>query len=619
MPANELDMVGRFIEECRLSFAQDPLASLAMPWEIGVFRDIFKSTTDDGLRVEMPPLLGHKRSLDTSHGPECASGTDKRPCYIQAIAFSSRRTRHLDAVSQREVTLGKWLMAISSDLFASQVGQDLVLLDVEDRLEYLYEVMGGKSSATLTKRVGQFTQYLRHCQTMKQPPFPLDKMKLRDYIQSIRLGPGSHSRVSGFVECVTFLIHVLGFDIDQSLLRDPWLKGIQRELQTERPPRRQARPLLCQEIIRLEDMLADRSLTLQDRYACGAILFGIYARARASDLRHISTLTIDPGATIGTGYIEASTYRHKNRRLGNAAGLPLLLIAPMKGLGPRSWGMDFVEVAAKTGLSLEKSEELEAPLLPAPTANGVWSDRSVTSTELAAWLCKLLGLPEAVGKPTSHSIKTTVLSMVVKWGGNPDNLLVLGHHEPRQRGLGMVHVYGRDIQAAPLREMERCLCDIREGRFFPDLTRSGMVPAKGGDTPYEPVQPLPRATERSPDPPVAPSEAAPSNSPASCGSSSDSSSDTSSDDVAVLCRGQVDPPPCCSVYRHRRTKTLHLLPLGGTAFVCGRKLSDDHAQFEGPILSSAQKCAQCESGRPLRTIAGLVDALDGAAARRRVG
>ena len=37
----------------------------------------------------------------------------------------------------------------------------------------------------------------------------------------------------------------------------------------------------------------------------------------------------------------------------------------------------------------------------------------------------------------------------------------------------MTHVYSRDAIAAPVRELQRVLTEIREGRFKPDETRSG--------------------------------------------------------------------------------------------------------------------------------------------------
>ena len=77
-----------------------------------------------------------------------------------------------------------------------------------------------------------------------------------------------------------------------------------------------------------------------------------------------------------------------------------------------------------------------------------------------------------------------------------DVSLILGHHAPRQRGLGMVHVYGRDVQAAPLREMERCLREIREGHFRPDATRSGMFAGHNGSAVVTAKGPVPSEPAR---------------------------------------------------------------------------------------------------------------------------
>ena len=146
----------------------------------------------------------------------------------------------------------------------------------------------------------------------------------------------------------------------------------------------------------------------------------------------------------------------------------------MKGLGNRSWCTDFVQVSEASGLPLSRFTDGEGPLLPAPSPESRWGSRGVTSSELGEWMCSILASPDAL-KPTSHSLKATMLSILVKWGCNPDTVLILGHHAPRQRGLSMVHTYGRDVQAAPIRELERCLSDVRTGRFRPDCSRSGMV------------------------------------------------------------------------------------------------------------------------------------------------
>ena len=179
------------------------------------------------------------------------------------------------------------------------------------------------------------------------------------------------------------------------------------------------------------------------------------------------SVTVNHGDEPGTGYLEMATYAHKMRRAGNAMGMPLLLIAPLKGVGQRSWGEDFI-VLGGGGVAPCPSGGGGRPPSPGPNGPGA-TGRS--RQQRWAGLLQCTGQPDV---PTSHSLKATMLSFLAKWGCKPDVSLILGHHAPRQRGLGMVHVYGRDVQAAPLRELERCLQDIRAGRFRPDAARSGM-------------------------------------------------------------------------------------------------------------------------------------------------
>ena len=236
-------------------------------------------------------------------------------------------------------------------------------------------------------------------------------------------------------------------------------------------------------------------------------------------------------------------------------------------------------------------------------------------------MSSILASPD-VTKPTSHSLKATMLSMLVKWGCNPDSVLILGHHAPRQRGLSMVHTYGRDVQAAPLRELERCLADVRSGRFRPDCSRSGMITESIPVVAFGPSLPSAVCTAGS-DTQHLPEASAPGDAcevPPTSSDSESSTSDTSSDEIDIL--GRFSGPHSvwregCIVHRHKRTKTLHLLPAGCQAFICGRQCSQDHVVHNGPILSPAQKCQQCETGRPIRSAEGLIEAFDRAKAWRR--
>ena len=56
-----------------------------------------------------------------------------------------------------------------------------------------------------------------------------------------------HSVFAGFVELVTFLRHVLGFECDTAAVNHPWIQGVLRSKRVSRPARKQSRPLLVAE------------------------------------------------------------------------------------------------------------------------------------------------------------------------------------------------------------------------------------------------------------------------------------------------------------------------------------------------------------------------------------
>ena len=192
-----------------------------------------------------------------------------------------------------------------------------------------------------------------------------------------------------------------------------------------------------------------------DRYAAGCILFGTYSRSRVGDLACIEQYIIDVHRTDQghVGYIDLRTSSHKTRATSNALGLNLALVAPVRGLGPLEWGMQFIEVAKKAGLPLDK-RNLKEPLLPAPSLEGGWSDRPISSKEVKLWLHAMLSeLTDFCGDNlTEHCIKASTLSMLSRYGASEGVRMVLGHHSMRNKSS--LEAYSRDIQAYPLRVLE---------------------------------------------------------------------------------------------------------------------------------------------------------------------
>ena len=73
----------------------------------------------------------------------------------------------------------------------------------------------------------------------------------------------------------------------------------------------------------------------------------------------------------------------------------------------------------------------------------------------------------------THSLKATVLSWLAKRGIPRDVRAALGYHAKAVDGTEVV--YGRDNMAAPLRTMVGVICEVSEGSFRPDATKSGML------------------------------------------------------------------------------------------------------------------------------------------------
>eukprot|EP00435_Cladocopium_sp_Y103_P073992 s288_g46.t1 len=226
-----------------------------------------------------------------------------------------------------------------------------------------------------------------------------------------------------------------------------------------RKEKRQARVLTVQEVQALELTLLDETEEIADRYAAGAFLFCLYSRSRLSDLRKVRGYykdILESNGTI-TGYLEFRTRSHKTSRLVAKQGLAMPLVAPVWGLLSPPWGLTFARVAS----------------LASETGTGTWQGRAVTTTEAGNWVRSLLSkrLGE-IDYTTIHALKSTPLSWCAKAGLDQPTRLLLGHHTT---GKQSADVYARDVLAAPLREFDTVLQNIRNGSLRPDATRSGMV------------------------------------------------------------------------------------------------------------------------------------------------
>ena len=132
----------------------------------------------------------------------------------------------------------------------------------------------------------------------------------------------------------------------------------------------------------------------------------------------------------------------------------------------------FVKAARLADRSLDMLRNV--PLLPAPTEEGQWTNRSTSTVEAKRGLLSILS--RALGRDpemtTIHCLKSTALSWAGKAGLNAETRQVLGHHSTGKRSH---EIYNRDLLAEPIRQLELILQRIRTGAFLPDASRSGMI------------------------------------------------------------------------------------------------------------------------------------------------
>ena len=406
--------------------------TLKLPWDSECFAGIFASrdsvfpqVDSDLVCFENPAPSTH----DSIPGPvdDFMKLDHVQNCFEGAISFRAGRTKSMQLEAQFDVMYQRWTVLVLMDPMASSTGRMLSDFanafgdDWDKCCKVVAQCLGGKSVATLKKRYGQVSRYISYVDAeLFSAPFPLVKLTVFDYLNSLAEKSG-YSATQGFVECLNFLQHVLGFDVPINFLTDPWVSGVLWGLRSKRPMKKQSRTLKVTELKFLESFLENESKSVIDRYAAGCFLMMVYSRSRVGDMAVINRCLADvsPHGDGLVGYLEVHSLSHKSRSTTNALGLNMSLVAPMNGLGEKCWGKTFLQISERVGLKFE-ARRMGEPLLPAPDVSGGWSARPVTSNEVKKWLCTMLKQMHGFDPTglTGHGLKATTLSMLSKFGAS---------------------------------------------------------------------------------------------------------------------------------------------------------------------------------------------------------
>jgi hypothetical protein len=631
--------------------------SLLLPWESGVFAEIFGK----GSLLELPQshlpepdsefmekvIQASETLASTSHVPRDAC-FDKAVRNIRDLEYFENKNRQL------ELACGQWLELLSCNWFATGVGEMLatdMLKDASGKLasETLKASFGLKSPQTLLKRAATLRRYFKwHASTRSDAhqvvvsPLPMSEPDVGEFFHWLRecrqtTGRGFTTQ-SAFMETVRFSKFCLDMRETDCILQSRRLLGfsaIQRQL---KGPTNQAPPLELIHLQRLHEVLESASC-LNDRLGAGVMLVCVYGRARWSDLRFIHHVTIEEGRN---GFLTLFTTEHKTSSVGAKREQYLPLVIPWMGVTHHEWVAIFLEVYKQAGLDINRVPL--GPLMPAPRLGGGFSARPLSTPEAATWLRLLLHGTPSFDSFRAHSLKTTLLVWAAKAGLDKEVRAVLGHHASALEGSEVV--YSRHLQTRALRKLNMLLHRVRIGLGLeedplvpnPFATPCIRTPAPGTlPVPATPFPPLPPVTAAAPTGGTIDKVACEMNALADAesvkeelldeaqiaaaadqvslfdlslvnqgvieldsSSGSDSSSDTSStsSDGPVVARPDLhafteEVPDGVNFYRHRKSSIMHRVKCDGRIAACGAVMSSNFVKLPRVLTVRWPKCLKC--------------------------
>ena len=584
-----------------LCAATPPVLSVTMPWELpGISLVLGDETPIVPTPVLHPVPVLEDEPMIVLESHRTARVDRIRGSFHECIDFKLTLADSEILAARWSRALEKWYLIFARGRSGWPEGYDIYDIVSKRGLSGLRPLFGSRSQNTVLKRANsiiRFTHWFTKF-SFSITPFPLTAADVEAYLEHLQEQEASPSALSSFVEAVNFCEKVLNIPHVATAIT-PKAMNICELANSRRHEKRQARVLSVVEVASLEEFLSNERNLIVDRFAAGCFLFALYSRSRWSDLRCVYSHTADIVEIEGkiTGYLEYKTRNHKTARLVQKQGLSMPLVAPVWGVGKTPWVLEFVKVARLADRPLEHLDQ--APMLPAPTEDGQWTDRSTSTLEAKKWLLSILfrSLGQDPDATTIHCLKSTALSWAGKAGLSAEVRQILGHHSTGKKSH---EIYNRDLLADPLRQFDLLLQRIRTGAFLPDSSRSGMMTSAANEDPKDIYRPDPTVNE----------------------SSESSSTDSSSEDESLGSDQYQDivyDPilqkeswnPDFRMYKHKRTQVVHLLAEGTTAgsFSCGVKLSGEYIEVETSRFLEFRKCKRCATAKPIKDVGALASAL----------
>eukprot|EP00435_Cladocopium_sp_Y103_P017632 s4052_g4.t1 len=447
-----------------------------MPWELtSTLRTI--NSGDFTPWLNLPKIPRTLPAVAENFRPKKA--TDDIRVRTETIRITCQNTAFKRSDPDRAQAILKWVELILAHPSASRVGQQLLAMDAGDaRSDRCFMVVSdslqSKATATLNLRASSLALYTKWFADFfpHEQFLPFSEERVYHYLCDLRDKACSASRGSTFLHTLAFVKDRLGMLGVDEVLSSPRTQGAALCMYLEKRPLRQAPPLHPMMVLTLE-LAAFCEADTYLRAMSGFCLACIFGRMRISDMTRMVHLSV-----IGA-FAEGSVMRTKTSRTREKQTTFLPVILPCRGFSGMPWFEAFLISREQLGLPEIPGIESRAHdqsflIMPSRGSLGYEFATKVSSSEVTQCLRAILGkiFPEdQVLGLTSHSLKTTVLTYLSKFGCDLTWAELLGYHLTQHKSAIN---YQRDALAAPIRFMCQMLERIRLGEFEPMAARDAL-------------------------------------------------------------------------------------------------------------------------------------------------
>lgn len=449
---------------------------LKLPWEsTPMMRDIFGVENLPWLEpLKVPRCLPQ---LTLPHASLAVSVGTKKKVIRQSCYLSCERSDD----KERSAVLLRWVELIIMVPEGSTVGLQLLQREPKQEQNGLHflivsDSLRSRSTNTLKTRVASLALYVKWMIENHGdiPYLPFQEEHIYEYLCHLRNFCCAASRGSTLLSTLTFVGALLGMKGVSECTSSARCKGAALAMYLGKRPLRQAPPLTPVMICLLE-IAAFCEADTYLRGLAGFALACIYGRLRVSDMNRLVHLSVKGR------YGEGSLMRVKTSRTKEKQCTFLPVIIPTHGLLGINWFEAFMESRKFLGLeevpTLEsRSEDKSFGILPSSATVHLELYSKVSTSEISDGVRAILGKcmsEDEVKWITSHSLKTTLLTYLSRYGCDMVHSELLGYHLVQHRSAIN---YQRDALAAPIRFMMEMLGRIQNGEFRPSDVRDKLFP-----------------------------------------------------------------------------------------------------------------------------------------------